>query len=332
MNLPSIANMKERSWPFSARTGRFVSASVVALLLFPLEGPGHNTPVKPPPTPLPVSGAVAVDPVRNTEDPISGAPLDGGVRYRWTVNLAGNGSTRFWDAVGAWGWDEDGDSETERGRTEAAHWIALNLKSPSRITIRVSRKANVDDPEALFPGDVAGSNLVPAFTLYSGWENDGGDESTFPNRGNVPWAEDLAYIDHVEPGESAVAGTFSLPAGRYSVALGGSSTSLLPEGRQGYEATFSSVSLERVPKYRLTRRNRPVSKAVLRLTGRIGSPGEITRLKVFFHGRTRTVAVRRGAWSATLRGLEKGRNVVWLTPVSKYGTFFRPQRLVIRRR
>lgn len=322
--------------PSSRLTGqdlmRFSILSLGALFLFPPSGSGHNTPVKPPPIPLPVSGSVQVDPVPNTEDGVTGAPLDGGIRYRWTVNLAGNSSTRFSDAVGAWGWDEDGDPGMETGRTEAAHWVALNLKSPSKLTIRVAQKANVVDQSALFPGEVAGANLKPAFTIFAGWDGDGGDEATFPNRGTVPWAEDLTYIDHIEIDGIVAEGTFTLPAGKYTIALGGNSTSVIPEPRQGYEASLSSVSLEKAPKYRLTKGNKPGSKSVLRLSGRIGSPGEVTSLKVYFHGKTQTVKVRNGAWTATLKGLEKGKNLVWLTPVSKYGTVFPHQRLVIKRR
>ncbi len=321
-----------RSPHFAAgRITRFLFALLGALVCAP-DGTGHNTPVKPPPIPLPVSGSVRVDPVPNTEDPITGAPLDGGVRYRWTVNLAGNGSTRFTDSTAAWGWDEDGNPATEEGRTEAARWIALNLKSPSTLTVRIARRSDVIDPLALFPGDLAGANLKPAFTIFAGWDGDGGDQATFPNRGTVPWAEDLTYIDHVETDGAVAEGNFTLPAGLYTIALGGNSTSIIPEPRQGYEASLTSVSLEKAPKYRLTSGGKPGSKPVLRLSGRIGTPGEITTLKVYFHGKTQTVTVRNGAWSATLKGLDPGKTLIWLTPISKYGTVFPHQRLVVKRR
>ncbi|MGA1695514.1 MAG: hypothetical protein ACO39V_01315, partial [Arenicellales bacterium] len=38
---------------------------------------------------------------------------------------------------------------------------------------------------------------------------------------------------------------YELEAGLYTLVLGGSSTSLIPEPRQGYEASVTSVSLER---------------------------------------------------------------------------------------
>lgn len=305
-----------------------------AVLLFPGHGPGHNTPVKPPTTPPPVATVVPADPVPNTEDPVSGAPLDGGIRYAWTVNLAGNTSATFEGATGAWGWDEDGDSGTTLGRTEAATWVALNLKSPSRLTVRIERRPGAVDAFSLFPGEPGGANLRPAFTIHRGWDNGGGDAATFSNRGAIAWAEDIAYLDHVESAGAVAEGTFELAAGLYTIVFGGNSTSLIPEPRQGYAARFTSVSLERVPK--LTHqggKNQVTTRPSLKLSGRVGAPGEITSLRVYHHGKTKIVRVKgSGAWTTKITALDSGTNTVWITPVSKYGTVFPPQRVKITRR
>ena len=68
------------------------------------------------------------------------APLDGGIRYAWTVNLAGNTSASCDGAIGAWGWEADGDNGTTIGRTEAAIWITPVSKygtvfPPQRLNI-----------------------------------------------------------------------------------------------------------------------------------------------------------------------------------------------------
>jgi len=292
----------------------------------------HGVHEKPPVTPKPSASVVPADPVPNTEDPQTGAPLDGGIRYSWQVNLAGNTSATFAGAVGAWGWDEDGSPATATGRTEAARWVALNLKSPSRLTVRVSRKASVVDPLATFPGATAGANLRPAFTLYSGWDSDGGDEATFANRGPVAWAEDTSFLDHVETSGGIAEKSFTLPAGLYTIALGGNSTSLLPEPRQGFEARFLSVSLEKTPKLVIRGgKKQSTARRSARISGRIGSPGEITSLRLLHHGKTWTVKVRRGAWSTVVASLDSGTNTVWISPVSKYGTVFPAQRLAIQR-
>jgi hypothetical protein len=292
----------------------------------------HGVDVKPPVTPKPSATVVPADPVPNRENPQTGAPLDGGIRYAWQVHLAGNTSATFEGAVGAWGWDEDGSPATATGRTEAAHWVALNLKSPSRITVRVSRKDPVVDPLAIFPGATAGGNLRPAFTVYSGWDSDGGDESTFPNRGPVPWAEDLTYLDHAETSGVTVERTFTLAAGFYTLALGGNSDQLIPEPRQGYEARLISVSLEKTPGLVIRGGKNPSTTArSMRLSGRAGKPGEVVELRFLHHGRKWTVKVRRGAWSTVIASLEPGLNTVWISPVSKYGTVFPARRFTVRR-
>ncbi len=313
-----------------------------AVLIFPSAGPGHDTPTrtvkhgvptKPPVTPPASASVIPSDPVPNTEDATSGAPLDGGIRYAWTVNLAGNTSASFDGATGAWGWDEDGDDGTSLGRTEAATWVALDLKSPSRLTIRIERKPQAIDIRALFPGDTAGSNLRPAFTLLSGWDSDGGDEATFSNRGHVAWAEDTAYLDHVESITEVAEGTFELDAGLYTVVLGGNSTSLIPESRQGYGARLTSVSLEKAPVLTYKGgKNRVTSRPAVKLTGRAGAPGEITTLRIFHHGKTRIVGVNGSSWAATIKGLEFGKNTIWITPVSKYGTVFPAQPVKVTRK
>lgn len=305
-----------------------------AVLCLPGTGPGHNTPVNPPKPPAPTATVVPADPVPNTEDPVSGAPLDGGVRYTWTVNLGPNTSAQLEGATGAWGWDEDGLAGTPLGRTEAATWVALNLKSPSRLTIRVARKATAVDALAVFPGETGGGDLLPAFTLFSGWDEDGGDEATFHNRGEVSWAEDLTYLGHVENTGEAVEADYELEAGLYTLVLGGSSTSLVPEPRQGYEASLTSVSLEKKPKITCKGgKNRVTTRPSLKLSGRAGLPGEITSVRIYHHGKTRTVKVKgSSAWATKISALSFGKNTVWITPVSKYGTIFPPQRITVTRK
>lgn len=292
----------------------------------------HGIHVKPPVTPKPRASVVPADPVPNTLNTRTGAPLDGGIRYSWQVHLAGNTSATFEGAVGAWGWDEDGSPATATGRTEAAHWVALNLKSPSRLTVRVSRKGSAIDPLAIFPGSTAGGNLRPAFTVYFGWDSDGGDESAFSNRGPVAWAEDTTYLDHAETsGETAVK-TFTLAAGFYTIALGGNSNRLIPEPRQGYEVRITSVSLEKTPTLVIRGGRKPsTSGRSLRIAGRVGIPGEITELRLLHHGRSWKVRVRRGSWSTVVTPLDPGINTVWIAPVSRYGTVFPAQRITIRR-
>ncbi|MBL9139128.1 MAG: hypothetical protein JNK85_24890, partial [Verrucomicrobiales bacterium] len=108
------------------------------------------------------------------------------------------------------------------------------------------------------PARLAGTNLYPSFTIYRGWDTDSGtitnadgttldQDHTFNNRGNIEWAEDVTYLDHLENGTTHEATrTWVLAAGKYTVNLGGNSPATLAEGRQGYRATFSTGALTRL--------------------------------------------------------------------------------------
>ena len=111
------------------------------------------------------------------------------------------------------------------------------------MNLRLERQAGVPDPTPQDPLAVAGANLYPGFTIYSGWDADGPDFHTYNNRGNVAWAEDVTYLDHIENNGTAsfAERSWNLAAGTYSLALGGNSPSLEAEGRQGYLATLTTT-------------------------------------------------------------------------------------------
>ena len=83
--------------------------------------------------------------------------------------------------------------------------------------------------------------MYPSFSLYRGWDNDGGDHHTYPNRANVPWAEDISYMDHLANSTAhSITRSWTLPAGNYTMALGSNSPSLTNPPRQGYSVTYTT--------------------------------------------------------------------------------------------
>jgi hypothetical protein len=83
--------------------------------------------------------------------------------------------------------------------------------------------------------------MFPSFTIWAGLDNDDGDNHTYNNRGNVVWAEDLVYLDHVDNSTvTAVERTWALAAGQYSIVLG-SNAPATDTQRQGYRATLTTV-------------------------------------------------------------------------------------------
>ena len=163
------------------------------------------------------------------------------------------------DHVGAWSWDEDGFPETAKGWTHTSKWVKLNLTKAARFTLVLESRDGVPWPSSADLERLAGTNLYPSFSLYRGWDTDAGitfdtngvsidQNHNFNNRGNIEWAEDVTYLDHLDNSTTHTATrTWTLPAGHYTIDLGGNSPVTLAEGRQGYRATFTTVPLVVLP-------------------------------------------------------------------------------------
>ncbi|MBL9127824.1 MAG: hypothetical protein JNL97_09265, partial [Verrucomicrobiales bacterium] len=183
------------------------------------------------------------------------SPSEVGIPYAWKAVLDGSSSvTTLPGHVGAWSWDEDNFPATAKGWTHTSAWMQVELTEPAALTLTLASLAGVPWPSAEDAGRVAGTNLFPSFTLYRGWDVDAGvttnadgttldQDHTFNNRGNIAWAEDVTYLDHLENGTAHEATrTWVLEAGRYTLSLGGNSPATLAEGRQGYRATLTTTS------------------------------------------------------------------------------------------
>ncbi|MDB6173962.1 MAG: exported protein of unknown function [Chthoniobacteraceae bacterium] len=189
-------------------------------------------------------------------------PQAGGIIYRWTVSLGADDSASVSRHVGAWAWQDSslfGSGETPVGWTHNSEWVALKLELPALVTFRLSNIAGVPNPTSLDPNAVAPANLYPGMTIYSGWDNDLAPQSfadannegtptdnwhSYVNRGDIEWAEDTHYFTHLEPnGTHVIEATMLMPAGEYTIAIGGKSISTSSEPRQGYLASFSTSAV-----------------------------------------------------------------------------------------
>jgi hypothetical protein len=184
-----------------------------------------------------------IDPVPNTypED----APATGGVGYARTV-IAGNGDYgSFSEHVGAWSWEDNalfgnpGQGMQPVGWTHTSKWVAVRLEETTFFTVTMARDANVPWPSGSDPNRKADiSSMFPSLTLWRGWQNTGSDNHTYNNRGRVPWAPALFYLDHIDNStETAVTRTWRLPAGDYTMALGSNAPATNPN-RQGFKLTY----------------------------------------------------------------------------------------------
>jgi hypothetical protein len=144
--------------------------------------------------------------------------------------------------VGAKSWAEPSQPPGNKGWTHTTNWIALDLTAlhnPARVTIQLDRGAT--------------GTLVPAFSLYSGWELDSSDATnhTFNNTGNISWADDLTYIGHVANAGgpdgtnttgtvlTSVSGQYVLTPGLYSIVLGGNPLLTTPPAGGFHNYTFT---------------------------------------------------------------------------------------------
>lgn len=179
-----------------------------------------------------------------------------GIPYAWGLVMDEQATAQTTpDHVGAWSWDEDGFPATAKGWTHTSSWVRLRLLKSSRFTLQLASLANVPWPGADDANRLAGTNLFPSFSIYSGWDTDKGlmtdakglsidQDHTFNNRGNIEWAEDVLHLDHLDNSAvHTVSRTWTLPAGDYTINLGGNSPATTAEGRQGYQATFTTAPL-----------------------------------------------------------------------------------------
>ncbi len=150
----------------------------------------------------------------------------------------------------------------QTGWTHLTQWVALTLSEPMDLTIRIAAASGVMVPDQNNPGEFieAGDALVPAFTLWSGfeilsengqlglqdpagghrWDNDG--DETF-------WADQLQYVAHESnaAASSSIERTLSLAAGDYTINIAGHQPGafdpvlLSRQLRQGFDATFTAV-------------------------------------------------------------------------------------------
>jgi hypothetical protein len=153
-------------------------------------------------------------------------PAPAGLSYEWTVKMHRKQSAQMVHAVGAKAWSEPSNPDGQRGWTHTSNWIALELEEAARVTIKVERQQGVVV--------VSGNNtsaarfaLVPALSVYRGWDETSEQEPhTFNSVGNF-WST-IVYLGHAANPKSKPSVTYKakLPAGRYSIVVGGNPKSL----------------------------------------------------------------------------------------------------------
>ncbi len=151
--------------------------------------------------------------------------LQGGLTYEWKVVMGDIDLAHYHGSVGAKSWAEPGNPVGAKGWTHTSDWTALDLtglSGPTQLTLELER------------GHGPTTQLFPAFSLYRGWETANSDAGnhTFNNTGNISWATNLTYIDHLAniggpngtdsgTGEESLSKSWILNPGLYTLNYGG---------------------------------------------------------------------------------------------------------------
>ena len=155
-----------------------------------------------------------------------GDPAPAGISYEWTVSLGKKQQVELVNFVGAKSWNQPEQPVGAKGWTHWTNWVALELDAPATVKITVSAQQGV---VGLLSGvlTLTRSGLVPALSVYEGWDDTTENEvHTFNTVGNF-WST-VQYQGSAanEKAKPVVVYKRKLPAGKYSIAIGGNPPSL----------------------------------------------------------------------------------------------------------
>lgn len=179
-------------------------------------------------------------------------PDEGGIGYEWTVSLGHHGSAEVVGSTGGKGSFEPSFEAPDIGWTHTTDWVALELEAEVILEIEMSRQEGVyemkvdrDTGEKSFA--TSGAMLYPAFSIYKGWDTTTVKEKgSFNPIGNFWSTIEFQEVVYSKFGESTIVYRAKLPAGKYSVNLGGVNALYCAEdeacykGVHGYRAKFSA--------------------------------------------------------------------------------------------
>jgi hypothetical protein len=159
-----------------------------------------------------------------------------GISYEFTLVLGKRQKADIVHFVGAKSWNEPENPDGLKGWTHTSNWIALDLLAPASVKIVVQRQQGVVNftgavwpslPEPGAAASMARSDLVPAVSLYRGWDSTTEIEDHRYNGAGNFWSTVQYVASNGNPnGKPKVILKARLPAGHYSIAIGGNPRSL----------------------------------------------------------------------------------------------------------
>lgn len=179
-------------------------------------------------------------------------PDEGGIGYEWTVSIAHHGTAEIVGSTGGKGSYEPSFEAPDFGWTHTTDWVALELGADVTLEIEMSRQEGVyevkvdeDTGEKSFA--TSGAMLYPALSVYKGWDTTTEKEKgSFNPIGNFWSTLEYMGVAYSESGEETIKYRAKLPAGQYSVNIGGvnalycAETDACYNGVHGYRVKFTA--------------------------------------------------------------------------------------------
>ncbi len=187
---------------------------------------------------------------------VFGDPDGTGIGYEWTIKMSHHGSVEILGSVGGKSSFEPQFQAPDFGWTHTSDWVALELVADAVLEIKVSRQGGfyemkVDDTNNSKSYVTAGAELYPALSLYEGWDSTTEKEKgSFNPAGNFWSTIKFKAAEYSKLGETTITYRTHLPAGKYSVNIGGvnalycSETESCYNGLHGYRATFTTSHMK----------------------------------------------------------------------------------------
>lgn len=143
------------------------------------------------------------------------APGTAGYAFHLTLDPSDNDTSSFAGTVGSWSWEDASlGLGNGIGWRHQSQWIAITLSGPSSLEVSMRRNDLVADDK-----------LFPSFSIYRNHTNITSSHF-YENNQTLSWDSNLSFVGLV--GNSTlgeVSDTFELPAGNYTLVLGGNATS-----------------------------------------------------------------------------------------------------------
>jgi len=159
--------------------------------------------------------------------------------YTWNLALdpADSDTSTFSGTVGSWSWEDASlGLGNGIGWRHQSDWIAVTLAGDSSLDISMSRNDNVAD-DKLFPSFTVYRNLTAITSSHF-----------FENNANLTWDTNLIHEGHFSNSTlGSVSHSMNLPAGDYTIVLGGNATSEATAVNVNYDTTLTATPTVIIP-------------------------------------------------------------------------------------